>query len=82
MPQFLPRKSFDFGCDAVFDLGELLVAPRVPQLIEYYEGHDQDLEEQPKDSKGHVLNGDHLRCLVLEEGGEHSSWVGGTSADT
>lgn len=77
----LPRKSFDFGGDTGFDFGEFLVASCVPKLVEHDKGYDQDLEEQPKDSEGHVLNGDHLGCFILEEGGEHSGRVGGTSAE-
>lgn len=74
----LPGESLDLGSDAGLDLGELLITPGVPQLIDDHECHDQHLQQQSEDSQRHVLNGNHLRRFVLEEAKEVSKllvWV-------
>ena len=44
-----------------------LVALRVPQLEDDDEGDDEELQHHSQDAQRHVLDGDHLRRLVLEE---------------
>jgi len=78
----LPRKAFNFRGDACFDFRELLISSREPQLVENDEGHNQDLEKQPKNSKWYILNGDYLGGLILKESGEHSRRISGASAET
>ncbi len=68
----LPGKSFDFGCNAGFDLSEFLVSSGVPQLVEDDEGDDQDLEQEPEDPQRDVLHGHDLRGLILKEGREET----------
>ena len=46
-----------------------LVALRVPQLEHDDEGDDEELQHHSQDAQRHVLDGDHLRSLVLEEEG-------------
>ena len=44
-----------------------LVALRGPQLEDDDEGDDEELQHRAEDPQRHVLDGDHLRRLVLEE---------------
>ena len=44
-----------------------LVSLGVPELEDDDEGDDEELEDDAEDAEGHVLDGHHLRSLVLEE---------------
>ena len=44
-----------------------LVSLGVPELEDDDECDDEELQDDAEDAEGHVLDGDHLRRLVLEE---------------